>query len=319
MSGRLKLHLVCGDYEITRPLKEGAVQPEGIDLHVSTHLDSTARHARFLHTGDFDAAELSASSYIMGHDRDLPFRAIPVFPHRRFRHGFAFVNTAAGIRTPQDLVGRRVGVTAYQATALVWLRGILEQEHGVPHRAIDWFSELDEDVPFDPPPGLRLTRLTPGAPIGTRLAEGALDAVLHTDVIAPFVAADPRVARLFPGHQAAEEAYVRRTGIFPIMHVLALRAALVERHDWVAASLYRAFDEARHLAMRRMANPRLVPLAWYQEAWEHERAVLGPDPWAYGLGPLNRRNIETLAGYLATQGLVSRPLTPEALFLPIPS
>src|SRR5882762_5385719 len=129
--------------------------PEGVDLNVLTEMDSTTRHWRFLRNREFDAAEISCSSYLVARDHALPFYAIPVFPHRRFRHGFIFINTTKGITKPTDLIGRKIGVKAFQTSAVVWERGILEHEYGVPHRDVDWYAEIDEDIEFNPPPGLR--------------------------------------------------------------------------------------------------------------------------------------------------------------------
>jgi 4,5-dihydroxyphthalate decarboxylase len=314
---KLQLTLACGDYEITRPLKEGKVRPDGIDLTVLTAMDSTTRHWRFLRNREFDVAEVSASSYIIARDRDLPFHAIPVFPHRRFRHGFIYVNTGCGITRPTDLIGRRVGVKSYQVTASLWLRGILESEYGVPHKSMEWFSELDEDVSFTPPEGLRLTRIPDHKSIETMLAEGEIDALLHPDIITPIIEKDPRVGLLFANPKQEEVRYFQRTGIFPIMHVLGLKQELVEQHPWVATNLFKAFDEAKSMAMKRMRNPRLVPLAWYQEAWDEQAALLGPDPWEYGLGEANRHNLSTLVGYSHAQGLISRDLSLKELFLPV--
>jgi len=131
--------LACGDYEIIRPLKEGRVQPDGIDLTILTAMDSTTRHWRFLRGQEFDMAEVSCSSFIVARDQGFPASAIPVFLHRRFRHGFVFINTTKGIRNPTDLIGRRIGVKQFQATAIVWMRGILEHEYGVPQKSIEWF------------------------------------------------------------------------------------------------------------------------------------------------------------------------------------
>src|SRR3954454_2032703 len=151
MTKRLELTLACGDYEILRPLKEGTVRPDGIELNILTASDSTTRHWRFLRNGEYDIAECSASSYILAREGDLPFRAIPVFPHRRFRHGFIFINTGKGITKPTDLIGRKVGVKSFQVTPALWQRGILEEEYGVAHKSIEWLAELHEDVPFTPP------------------------------------------------------------------------------------------------------------------------------------------------------------------------
>lgn len=317
MATRIPLTLACGDYEIVRALKEGEVVPDGIDLTLLTDMDSTTRHWRFLRNREFDMAEVSSSSYIVARDQGLPFCAIPVFLHRRFRHGFVFINTAKGIRRPSDLIGRRIGVKSFLVSAVHWMRGILEHDYGVPHKSVEWFAELDEDIDIAPPAGLKLTRLGPDQSIETMLAEGALDAVLHSDIIKPLQARDPRVGRLFPDYKNEEIAYFRRTGIFPIMHVMGLKRALVERHPWIPITMYRAFEQAKALAMARMENPRLVPLAWYREAWEEQAAVLGPDPWEYGLSARNRKTLETLVGYSYEQGLISRPIPLEELFLSV--
>ncbi|WP_343675640.1 ABC transporter substrate-binding protein [Paraburkholderia heleia] len=312
---KIQLTLAVGDYEITRPLRDGTVQAEGIDLTVLTGMDSITRHWRFLRNNEFDAAEISASSYIVSRDRDLPFRAIPVFPHRRFRHGFIYINRNKGIEKPADLIGKKIGVKAYQVTAVLWLRGMLEHEYGVPHRSIDWYSDLDEDLDFRPPEGVRLTRVRDDQSVETMLAEGELDALLHPDIIEPIVRKDPRVGRLFENPKAAEIEYYQRTGIFPIMHFVGLKQELVERHPWVPRSLAKAFEQAKAIGMKRMRNPRVAPLAWYQEALEEQDALLGDDPWEYGLSAANVKNIETLMGYSREQGLIRRMIPMNELFL----
>jgi len=317
MATRLPLTLALGEYEIVRPLIDGTVRPDGIDLTLLTAMDSTTRHWRFLRKREFDAAELSVSGYLAARDQDHPIAAIPVFLHRRFRHGFIFINTAKGIRAPKDLIGRKVGVKSFLVSATLWMRGILEHEYGVPHTRLDWYAELDEDVDFTPAPGLSLTRLAHEKSVETMLAEGELDALLHSDLIKPLVAGDARVARLFPDHKAEEIAYFKKTGIFPIMHVLALKREIVEHHPWVAVNLQTAFERAKAIAMARMANPRIVPLAWYREAWEEQAALLGPDPWQYGLGAQNRATLEAVIGYSHEQGLIRRPRPLDELFLDV--
>jgi 4,5-dihydroxyphthalate decarboxylase len=315
MTRRIPLTLACGDYEIVRPVKEEAVRPDGIDLTVLTDMDSATRHWRFLRNGEFDMAEFSCSSYLAAFDRGLPVKAIPVFLHRRFRHGFAFINTHKGITKPTDLIGRRVGTKTLLTTATLWLRGILEHEYGVPHKSIAWFAELDEDVDFAPPPDLKLTRLPDAKSVETMLAEGELDAVVHSSLIKPFVSGDPRVARLFENYKDEEIAYYRRTGIFPIMHVLAIRQDVVDKYPWAPLNVFNAFDRAKAVAMRRMENPRIVPLAWYREAWEEQARLLGPDPWEYGLTEKNRKTLETLVSYSHEQGLIGRRIPLDELFL----
>ncbi|HVY58669.1 MAG TPA: ABC transporter substrate-binding protein, partial [Xanthobacteraceae bacterium] len=241
--------------------------------------------------------------------------ALPVFLHRRFRHGFVFVNTQKGIHSPADLIGRKVGIKSFLVTAGHWMRGILEHEHGVPHKSIEWFAELDEDIDFAPPADLRLTRLPHDKSVEAMLVAGELDAVIHSGLIAAIVERDPRVGRLFPDYKAEEIAYFNKTGIFPIMHVTAIRQDIVERHPWVPINLFQAFQRAKAMAMKRMENPRLVPLAWYREAWEEQEEILGKDPWEYGLTARNRHTLETLVGYSFEQGLIRRRLTAEDLFV----
>jgi 4,5-dihydroxyphthalate decarboxylase len=314
---KIPLTLACGDYEIVRALKEGSVEPDGIELTILTDMDSTTRHWRFLRNRDFDVAETSASSYIVGRDQGMPMTALPVFLHRRFRHGFVFINTTKGISKPTDLIGRKIGIKSFLVTASHWMRGILEHEYGLPHKSVEWFAELDEDVEFTPHPDLKITRLPHDKSVETMLAEGELDALIHSDIIKPMETGDPRVGRLWPDYKAEEIRYHKKTGIFPIMHVMGIKQEIVDRYPWVPINLFQAFEAAKAIAMRRMENPRIVPLAWYMEAWEEQEKLLGRDPWEYGLTVKNRHTLETLAGYSHEQGLTKRRWAPEELFVSV--
>jgi 4,5-dihydroxyphthalate decarboxylase len=315
MSRKLELTFACGDYEIMRALKEGIVRPEGIELTVLTDMGPSPRHWRFLRGREFDVAEVSGSGYVAARDQDLPFRAIPVFPHRRFRHGFIFVNTSKGINKPTDLIGRKVGTKGYLFTAGLWMRGILEHDYGVPHKSIEWLSELDEDVDFSPPPGLNITQVPEDKSLEDMLVEGEIDALLSPDLIKPLRDKDPRVARLFPNYKEEEIAYYKKTGIFPIMHVLGIKKEVVEKYPWVPINMYQAFEKSKALAMQRMENPRIVPLAWYRTEWEEQEEILGTDPWEYGLTDRNRHTLETYLGYFVDQGLIPKKIPLDELFL----
>ena len=317
MARKIPLTLACGDYAITAPLKDGRVTPDGIDLTVLTRMDSTTRHWRFLRGEEFDLAEVSCSSYLVARDQGRELNALPVFLHRRFRHGFIFINTDKIIREPKDLAGRRIGLKQYQATAIVWMRGILEHEYGVPHRSIEWVCELDESIDFKPPPGLRITRLNNDQSVETMLAEGKLDAVLHPDLIKPLREKDPRVGRLFPNYRNEEIAYYQKTGIFPIMHVLGIKKEIYEEHPWVAVNMYQALNEAKAIAMAQLENPRIVPLVFYRDEWEEQERIFGKDPWEYGLSERNNHTLETLVRYAHEQGLIRREIPLEELFLSV--
>lgn len=315
MSSKLHLTFATGDYESIRALKEGSVRPDGIELTVLTDMTSDTRHWRMLRNREFDIAELSMSNYLMAKYTGLPFTAIPVFLHRRFRHGFIFLNTNKGIKKPADLIGRRVGLRNFQATANLWIRGILEHEHGLPHRSVHWLKQDEEEVDWTPPADLDIQHIAPGKSVEKMLMEGELDALIHPEIIQPILAKDQRVNRLFPNYRDLEIDYYKRTGIFPIMHTTAIKQEIVDKNPWVAINLMQAFEESKKAAYKRMENPRIVPLAWFRCFLEEQEELLGHDPWVYGLGEINRNALETLMQYSREQGLLGRKMSLEELFI----
>jgi 4,5-dihydroxyphthalate decarboxylase len=315
MSKKINLTLAAGDYESIRALKEGTVKPDGIELTVLTDMNSAVRHWRMLRNREFDVAELSMSNYLMAKYTGLPFTAIPVFLHRRFRHGFIFLNSTKGITKPRDLIGKKVGLRNFQATANLWIRGILEHEHDVSHRSIHWYKQDDEEVEWAPPGDLNIQRIAPGKSVEKMLVEGELDALIHPELIQPILDKDKRVTRLFPNYRDLEIDYYKRTGIFPIMHATAIKQEIVDKYPWVPINLMQAFQESKQAAYRRMANPRIVPLAWFRYFLEEQEELLGPDPWAYGLGQVNKIALETLMQYSREQGLLGRNMTLDELFI----
>jgi 4,5-dihydroxyphthalate decarboxylase len=311
---KLKLTVACGDYEIVRALKEGTVQADGIELVMLTGMGSKERHWRMARKTEFDVCEVNIGGYYMGRDRGEALTAMPVFLHRRFRHGFVFVNATAGIKTPKDLIGKKIGGTNFQPASNIWMRGILEEFYGVPHKQCTWVVEREEDVEFTKPKDLRIEMIAPGKRLDVMLAEGEIPAMLSPDLPRLFVQGDKRIVRLFPNYKDIELEFFRNTGIFPIMHVNVIKQDIVDKYPWVTTNLVKAFEEAKNLAYRRMANPRVVPLAWIRTAWEEQEDVLGLDPWAYGLGDANRKNLEAIQRYCHQQGLISRMAPLDELF-----
>lgn len=315
MSRKIHLTLATGDYESIRALKEGTVKPDGIELTVLTDMNSDVRHWRMLRNREFDVAELSMSNYLMAKYSGLPFTAIPVFLHRRFRHGFIFLNATKGITQPRELIGKKVGLRNFQATANLWIRGILEHEYGVPHRSIEWHKQDDEEVEWTPPRDLNIRRVAPGKSVENMLLEGDLDALIHPELIQPVLDKDKRITRLFRNYRDLEIEYYKRTGIFPIMHTTAIRQEIVDKYPWVPVNLMQAFEASKRAAYKRMENPRIVPLAWFRYFLEEQEELLGSDPWAYGLGELNKKNLTTLMRYSQEQGLLGREIALEELFV----
>jgi 4,5-dihydroxyphthalate decarboxylase len=314
MSGKLRLTVACGDYEIVRALKEGAVRADGLELVMLTGMGPRERHWRMARKAEFDVCEANAGAYFMERDHGAPLTAIPIFLHRRFRHGFLFVNAAAGIRSPKDLVGKKVGGTNFQPASNIWMRGILEEEHALPHRQVTWVVERSEDVAFTPPKDLRIEMIAPGKKLDEMLAAGEIPALLSPDLPRLFLNGDQRIVRMFPNYKEMELAYFRRTGIFPIMHVTTIKREIVDKYPWVATNLVEAFEEAKNIAYRRVANPRMVPIAWVRTTLEEQEQVLGRDPWAYGLNPANRKTLATVLRYTFEQGMISRMLPLDELF-----
>jgi 4,5-dihydroxyphthalate decarboxylase len=312
---KLKLTVACGDYEIVRAMRDGTVQADGIELVMLTGMGSRERHWRMARKTEFDVCEINIGGFYMGHDRGEELAAIPVFLHRRFRHGFVFVNAKSGIREPKDLIGKRIGGTNFQPASNIWMRGILEEYYGVPHRECIWVVERSEDIEFTPAKDLRIEMIDPGKRLDVMLAEGEIPAMLSPDLPRLFLEGDKRIVRLFPNYKDIEIEFFRSTAIFPIMHVTVVKREIIDRYPWVATNLTKAFEEAKALAYRYTANPRTTPLAWVRTAWEEQQEVLGPDPWAYGLGDANRKNLETVLRYCHQQGLIGRLPRLDELFV----
>ena len=315
MSKKIHLTLATGDYESIRALKEGIVKPDGIELTVLTDMTSDIRHWRMLRNKEFDVAELSMSNYLMAKYTGLPYTAIPVFLHRRFRHSFIYLNANKGISKPADLIGKKVGLRNFQATANLWIRGILEHEYGLPHKSIQWFKQDDEEVDWTPPKDLNIQRVNSDKNVEKMLLDGELDALIHPELIRAILDRDARVARLFPNYRDIEIEYFKRTGIFPIMHTTAIRQEVVDKYPWVPLNLLQAFEESKKIAYQRMENPRIVPLAWFRYFLEEQEELLGTDPWVYGLGDTNKKALETLMQYSQEQGLIGRKMALDELFV----
>ncbi len=320
---RLALTLACWNYDRTRALFDGTVRPDGIDL---TCLDLPVEETffRMLRYREFDAAEMSLSSYTLSrHAKDPAFVAIPAFVSRMFRHGSIFVSAKSGIEKPADLAGKRVGVPEYQMTAPVWIRGILQDEYGVAPDGVDYFSGgeeetgRDEKIAVNLPPRFRLKPIGPDQTLSRMIADGDIDALHTARAPSTFFSRPDSVRRLFPNFVAVERDYFRKTKIFPIMHVVVIRSELYEANRWVAQSLFKAFVQAQHRAYEKLSISAAfhTMLPWQMAAVEDARQLMGPDWWSYGFAP-NRHVLDTFLRYHHEQGLSPRRLQPEELFAP---
>jgi len=319
----LKLSLACWDYDRTRPLIDGRVKPEGIDLDIQLHRPRVT-FQRMLDSREFQVSELSLASYTALKARgQCPFVAIPVALSKIFRHSCMYVRTDSGIRTPADLKGKRVGTSQYSSTGLCFMRGMLQHEYGVRSEDMHWFmgglnSFVEPPlIPLNLPPAIKLEFLKEGQTLEKMFDAGELDALLSLYIPNSFLQGKPHIARMFPDFKAVEQDYYRRTKIFPIMHTVVVREDVHRAHPWVAESLYRAFCEARDLAVDGLydTDALRVALPWLLDHVEETWRVFGKDFWPYGI-EANRPTWAAIGQYVHEQGLAPRAVTPVELFAP---
>ncbi len=322
---RLQLTLACGPYDRTEALRTGIVQPEGIDLIYVPIQSPPELFARMVHKTSFDVAEMSLSLYLQSRSRgDFPFVALPIFPSRMFRHSYVFVNEGAGIEKPTDLAGRRIGVQEYHQTAGVWIRGMLSDGYGVDLSEVSWFEGgvnaprlPDPRIDLRPQGPLDITFIGADQHIDAWLADGRIDAYFGARVPQSFYGGTT-VKRLFADARAEERAWFRETGVFQIMHTLVVREGVLERHPWIAETLYKAFERSKQwcLEQMRFTGSSRYTLPWLHAAIEEIDELFGGDPWPYGV-ERNRATLEHLARYLAEQGFLAQPPVIDEMFAPI--
>lgn len=305
----------------TRALHDGTVRPTGIDLNF-VPLEIEEIFWRMLRYQEFDAAEMSMSSYLLTRDRGAPeFVAIPVFPSRSFRHSCIFINTQVGIESPEDLRGKPVGVPEYQMTAPLWIRGLLQHEYGVAPTDMDWYQGGQEEVGREEKVDLDLHIDLDISPIP---ADDTLSAMLgRGDLAALFAPRIPSsyysgpVDRLFPDYREIERDYYDRTGYFPIMHTVVLREDVYRENPWMAQELTKAFTAAKDHCLDRIGHTHALQtsLPWVRHELEATRELMGEDFWPYGLAE-NSDTLETMVQYSHEQGLIAEKLAIEDLFAP---
>jgi 4,5-dihydroxyphthalate decarboxylase len=319
MMANLKLTMALSHYDRHIPLFDGSVQAEGVQLEVLEVGQSSPlkhgqdRHERMLQKQEFDICELSLSSYLIAKSRGMPFTAIPVFPRRLFSLSQMWVNKEAGITSPRDLIGRKVGLSTFQTTLSVLAKGDLEAEYGVPWRKIDWYISKDEAVPIKPIPDVRMRFLKPGQKMGAMLENGEIDALMVPHPPKEALRRGGPIRRLFADPKAEENAYFRKNGYYPIMHLIAFKDDVLARSPGLAKSVADAFDKAKEACMDYYDDPNWSRFVWGRHLFEEEREVFGEDPWPHGIRK-NRANLERFIGYSLDQGLMEKKLAVGELF-----
>src|SRR5467141_863998 len=314
---KLRLTFACGPYDRTLALRDASIEPEGIELNYIASQPPDI-FCRMLQFNEFEVSEMSLSNYVTLVSADkAPFIAIPAFPSRVFRHGYFFINTEKGIKTPADLKGKRGGVPEYTMTAAVYMRGLLQHEYGVKPSDVEWVQGRADRLGRKLPADIRMTQAPAGTELGDMLERGEIDFLMTANNPLSFRRGNSKVRRLFPDYAAVEKDYYRRTRIYPIMHTVVIRRDIYERDPWVALNIYKALCQAKEHCYHLIAetgSPK-ASFAWLQPMIEEEQAIIGRDWYPYGIEQ-NRPTIEALLQYTFEHGLTARRVKLDELFAP---
>lgn len=319
----LKLSIAMGNYDRTRAIVDGRVRIDGVDP-IPMLLSPEEMFFRAFRHEAFDISELSLSSYSISVARGEPhYIAIPVFLSRAFRHTSIYIRNDRGIERPEDLKGRRIGIAEYQLSANVWVRGILEDDFGVKPSDVIWVrGGMDtpgrpEKIKVDLPSDVTVEAAPEGATLNAMLAAGEIDGFMGPRWPRCFADGHPSVGRLFADSVSAAEDYYSRTKIFPIMHVLGIRRSLADAHPWLPAALLKAFSDAKRLAQEALQDTSAtkVTMPFVEDNLNRAQALMGPDPWTYGV-VANAHVLDRFLEYHHAQGLSPRRVQVNELFHP---
>jgi 4,5-dihydroxyphthalate decarboxylase len=308
---RLKLSIACDDYDYLRPLREGRVHAEGIELNLLT-VESGVRHQRMSRYGEYDACEYSLGSYMVARAHDMNWlQAIPFFPRRMFAHRFCFVRAGSGITRPCDLKGGKIGLLGYQNSLALIVKGMLMHGYGLPVTDVTWVTTREERVSAKLPPNIKVQRLDGERRLEDLLLAGEIDALVEPDLPEAWLQREGTVARLFPDCEKEEREYYERTRIFPIMHPIVVKKEILDRDPWVATSLFEAFAQSRTLYRELVQQPHRSSVVWNKD--EEERQFFGKDPFSQGLRE-NRHDVASMIQFAEEQGMLPRSLGVDELF-----
>lgn len=319
---KLQLSVAMGDYDRTRALLDASVQIDGVDPVYMT-LSPEETFFRAFRNVEFDISEMSFSSYLVKLAAgECPYIAVPVFLSRAFRHTAIYVRKDR-IRRPQDLKGRRIGVPEYQLTANVWARAILQDDYGVSPADVTWVrGGIDEPgrpekIKLRLPPDVRMENAPEGDTISAMLDRGDIDGFMAPRPPGGAAASNPDVGWLFDDPTAVAKDYYRRTGVFPIMHVVGVRKDLAAQHPWLPGAVLKAFEQAKAAALARLADTSAtkVTLPFVEEQLKAARESMGQDYWSYGVAP-NRATLEAFVRHHHAQGLSARLMAVDDIFHP---
>lgn len=318
----LTLSLACWDYDRLRAISDGRIKPVGINL-IYLSLPVEEIFWRLTKYQEFDVSEMSLSSYLIAKDRGmLDYTAIPVFPSRFFRHSCIFVNNHSKIEHPTDLKGKKMGVPEYQMTAALWIRGFLEHDYGIKAKDMSWYvggleePGREEKIRLDLPNEISIQSIPVGKTLNNMLEYGEIDALMTARTPSAFFKGSPDISRLFPNYFDTEKEYYKRTGFFPIMHVIVIKNEILKQHPWVSNNLMKVFEQSKQAVYDSYNETGALKTTfpWQVHAFDEVKMLMGDDFWPYGMDK-NQSTIEAAIQYSFEQGLTKRKRTIEELFV----
>lgn len=325
----LPLSMAGYNFDRTRALIDGSVKIEGCDIRFKESGIGDINSHLFSGPQTLDVTEIGLHPFMLAYANDgfRDYTLLPIFPLRLFRHKSVFIRTDRGIDKPEDLRGKKIATAGYSSTSLTWIRGIFEQEYGLKPEELEWIISSKDSSAKDAgkvskqenifPEGVSINMGPDGKDESDLLASGDVDAVFHAGEPRAYIEGHPKVGRLFPDYRSVERAYFSKTGIFPIMHAVAIKKSLAQQHPWLIEAVFQAYSQSKQKAYDYMAEAAWVKdsLPWFGQELEETRALMGDNYYSYGIEP-NRKTLQALFRYSHQQGLCSRELTVEELFVP---
>ena len=328
-SDRLHLKMAGYDYQRVSALFEGKVAIEGCTFEIEKSGISIMNTISFDGPQTYDVSEIGIVPFIIAYaNQDFrDYYLLPVFPLRMFRHKSIFIRTGGPIKSPLDLKGKKIGTTGYSSSSLTWIRGMMQDEYGISPADVEWVlarKDSSADVSGKAskqeqvlPEGLKMSYGTPGMDESYLLVNGEVDALFHAVKPKDFVKGEPKVGRLFSDSRKVEQDYYAKTGIFPIMHSVAVRKSLLDKEPGLAQSLFKAFSESKTMNYNYMSKLGWAydTLPWYGQEHEDTKRAMGANFWPYGMDA-NRKTLETICRYCFEQGFIKKQINYEDMFFP---
>ena len=325
----LSLSMAGYKFDRTRALIDGRVKIEGCNIDFTESGIGDINTNVFSGPQTLDVTEIGLHPFMLAYANDgfRDYSLLPIFPLRLFRHKSVFIRTDRGITKPEDLRGKKIATTGYSSTSLTWVRGILQEEYGVKPEDVEWIVSSKDSSAKDAgkvskqenvfPEGIQISMGPAGKDESDLIESGEVDAVFHAAEPRAYIEGHPKVGRLFPDYRSTEKAYFSKTGIFPIMHAVAIRKSLVKQNPWIIEAVFNAYSQSKQEAYDYMAKAAWFKdsLPWFGQEFDETRALMGNNYYSYGIEP-NRKTLDALFRYSHQQGLCSRELTIEELFEP---